>query len=530
MAGELVLIADDEPDILDLARYTLEMEGYRVQTVSDGQQAVELCQEHHFDLLLTDIKMPRLGGLAAFQQIREMSPTIVGVTMTGYGTMNTAIQALKIGFADFVVKPFTPDELAEAVGRALDKERLRRENVRLRALIPLFELSRAFVTTTDLPTLLRQVVQTGLRETQAEYAICLLIASDDTFEVAATAGQAPPTATEENFARLADWVRRTGQSLVLDTSEGMQSFAPNAGIHAVGSLLALPLISKDEVIGVLIMEKAPGVPPFSESEAELLGVLAGQAAVAIENARLFREIERAYGELKQIDYLKSEFINIAAHELRTPLSLVLGYAGLLEGTLPPPHDEYLQSILDNGMRLQTIVDDMLNLRYLEIQQVDLTPQRLALRETVEAAVAAFRPMADSKQVSLDITIPTELAVIEADPQKLELILGNLLSNAIKYSPPGGIVSITAEPLTTTATDEVVIAIGDSGPGVPLPERAKIFERFYQTEASLTRRHGGLGLGLAIVRGLVELHGGRVWVEDHPGGGSLFKFTIPRHLI
>lgn len=528
VSRELILIADDEPDVLELCRYALQLEGYRVQTARDGLEALERARQVQCDLFLTDVKMPHLDGLSAFQRIREFDPAIVGVAMTGYGTMTTAIEALKAGFSDFVIKPFTPKELAGAIARALEKERLRRENVRLKALIPLFELSRAFMSTTDLQTLLGKVAQTGLRETQADRVACLLIeGGTGRFRLAASAGRRLDLATSSAWNQLCRQVARTRHPLVIDPHPNPAPFFSPQQAQEVGSILALPLVVKDRVIGVLVLGKPSGASSFGEGDIEFLTVLAGQAAVAIENAALFRKIRDAYRELEKIDHLKSEFINIAAHELRTPLALILGYAGLLEDTLQGEANEYLQAIVQNGNRLRTIIDDMISLRTLELKQARLTRQSISLDETIAAAIRAFRPLAETKRIRLNQDVPADLGPIEADPQKVELILGNLLSNAIKFTPPGGVVTITVRASEEQAREEVVVGVHDTGPGIPLPEREQIFARFYQVEESLTRAHNGIGLGLAIVRGMVELHGGRVWVESEVGQGSTFAFTIPR---
>ncbi|HBY98254.1 MAG TPA: hypothetical protein DEP84_30640 [Chloroflexi bacterium] len=526
--GELILIADDEPDVLEVSRYTLQLEGYRVHVARDGLEAVERARHTPFDLFLTDLKMPRLGGLDAFRRIREFEPAIVGVAMTGYGTMTTAIEALKLGFSEFVIKPFTPKELSAAVSRAFEKERLRRENVRLKALIPLFELSRAFMSTTDVQRLLDKVAQTGLRETHADRAACLLIEpGTDRFRLAARAGKSLDPSLSPVWDRLGRQVARTRQPLVVDPNRSPASFLLAGEALETGVIVALPLIVQDRMIGVLLLGKPSGAPPFSQSDTELLSVLAGQAAVAIENATLFRKIQDAYRELEKTDHLKSEFINVAAHELRTPLALILGYAGLLEESVEGEAREYLQAILQSGTRLRTIVDDMVNLRSLELKQVRLTRQPISLEEVIAAAVDAFQPLAASKRIRLYCDVPAELAQIEADPQKLELILGNLLSNAIKFTPPGGEVAVIVRSSAERECDDVVVRVRDSGPGIPLPAREQIFARFYQVEESLTRAHNGIGLGLAIVRGMVELHGGRVWVESEVEQGSTFAFTIPR---
>jgi DNA-binding NtrC family response regulator len=159
MAGEKVLIVDDEADVLTLCQRILEADGYRVKTVQSGYAALDQVQQQPFDLLLVDIKMPGINGLETAQAVKQLDPGIVCVTMTGYSTMDTAIEALKLGVDEFVIKPFAPEDLSISVAKALEKERLRKENIRLRSLIPLFEFNKTLLSTIEIESLLRHVLE-----------------------------------------------------------------------------------------------------------------------------------------------------------------------------------------------------------------------------------------------------------------------------------------------------------------------------------------------------------------------------------
>ncbi len=531
MADERILIADDEPDVRDLAGHVLRNEGYTVRVAQDGVEALEIARTECFHVLLTDMKMPGMGGLETFRAIRKIDPDIIGVGMTGYGTMEMAIEALKLGFIEFIVKPFTPSNLVQAVNRALTQERLRLENARLKALIPLFEISRSFMTNIDLDMLLHKILDTAVTETGATAGVLLQYDHDEGYLTVA-ASRGPVQSPESYFVALADIAENpalTSRGAVLwHASSGplpafCRGLVPDT--PKLNSLLWHLLQIKEQFNGFLVLFNESETSIFSAGDRELIAVLAGQAAAAIENARLFAKMEDAYRELSKIDHMKSEFINIVAHELRTPLALVLGYSSFLDDFLPEGEPkEYLNVVTQNALRLRTIVDDMMNLRYLDKREVTLNVDNVALRDVIETAAMAFAPLAEDKRQQLSTEISDDLQEIEADQQKLELILGNLLSNAIKFTPEGGQIRVSAY----GGEAEVMIKVQDTGAGLSLPERERIFDRFYQVEDSLTRRHGGLGLGLSIVRGLVELHGGRIWVESTPGQGSTFCFTIPGH--
>jgi signal transduction histidine kinase/CheY-like chemotaxis protein len=530
MPRERILIADDEADIRDLCARVLSMEGYQVRCVEDGLQAVEAARQGPFDLLLTDILMPRLGGLEAAQAIQEFAPDIVCVVITGHGTMDTVIEALKLGFYEFVAKPFTPQELARAVGHALERERLRWENVRLKALLPLFELNKALMSTVDVQPLLQQVADVACQAVRADHALlALLDAGCNRVLAQADSGPSLPDsllAVVGQGQRLVQQAMQSGQQLVVQRwgDEQNGTFADLMSALGIHSFIVTPLaVKKDRPLGILMVTRNTEGDAFTGGDPELLTLLSGQAAVAIENARLFEETQRAYQELQQLDQIKSEFINIAAHELRTPLAILMGHADLLETELEGELRERVRTIIRNAMRLRDLIKEMLDLRQMETGEARVRLEELSVQKVMDEAVLDMGPLARAKDQAIEIHVPANVGPIRADPQRLYIVLSNLLSNAIKFTPPGG--QIQAQALERG--DAVQISVRDTGAGIPPHLHDKIFGRFYQVERSLTREHNGMGLGLSIVKGMVELWGGQVWVESEVGEGSTFFFTIPR---
>jgi signal transduction histidine kinase/FixJ family two-component response regulator len=525
MAQETILIADDEPDVLDLCRYILVAEGYQIETVPTGYAALERIKQQPFDLLLTDIRMPGMDGLATAQAAKQINPSLICVAMTGHGSMDTAIQALKLGIDEFLVKPFTPTELSMSIAKALEKERLHKENIRLRSLIPLFEFNKTLLSTVEVEALLHRVLQLAHQETQADLAMVFL---NDLGEMSEHMQPASPESDGQNRplrVELARWIMQHQQYLSLRRGEPLQPrFQELLEALDIEFLVGLPFVANEgQSLGALILGKRAA--PFAASDSEFLQVLGGQAAIGIENAHLFRKIQQAYDELKKLDHLKSEFINIAAHELRTPLSILLGYASVMQDEADQTDRARLDVIVRNATRLSILVDDMLNLNYLETGQAQIRIDEVSLQEVFQEAILDVGDMAKEKTVNIEFNIPGNFPLMLTDRQKLDLIVMHLLSNAIKYSPPSGLVSIEA----SLNGDKAVIAVRDRGIGIPLEEQDKIFERFYQVEDSLTRQYGGIGLGLAIVKRLVELCQGRIWVESQMGKGSTFTFELPLEL-
>lgn len=522
MAKERILVVDDEPDVLRICERVLRGAGYVVRAVGSGFEAVELVSVEPFDCLLTDIKMPGMDGLDVAGSARSVNPNLVCVTMTGYSTMDTAIEALRLGIEEFLIKPFSPQDLLAAVSRALEKERLRRESARLRALLPLFEANRVFMSTTETARLAEQVVNTAVGELGADRAALFLRVAlptgGESEELVAVAQHAieetdltPWSAYAEHAVRseLADWLVSSDGS---GDAEGLSA----------NSICAARVYSKQGPTGVLILARDTRSHPFGEADSEFLSVLCSQAGIALENASLFQELRRAYDDLKQLDYMKSEFISIAAHELRTPLAILMGYAGILEGMVAAEQKQFASIIVRNAQRLRVLMDEMLNLESLERGASFVRLEAMDLREVVNEVIKDLSPLADNFSHTIALALPDEDIRLVTDREKFVMVLTNLLSNAIKFTPDGGRIAVQA----AKRDESVQISVQDDGIGIAPADQSRVFERFYQVEASLSRKHEGLGLGLSIAKGIIELLGGRIWVDSEVGKGTTFHFTVP----
>jgi signal transduction histidine kinase len=392
----------------------------------------------------------------------------------------------------------------------------------------ILEISRELASTVAQEPLLKKIVDTAAELTDSEGASILLWDSrtgELRFQTAvAQSGQLAeiPVPIEGSIAGA---VLTSGKPLVVPDVRADPRYYREVGQQIgmeIGSLLAVPLQIQDRRIGVLEAVNKRGGGEFSQEDVETLMALAAQAAVAIENARLVGALQQAYDRLGQLDRLKSQFIAIASHELRTPLSLILLYAAMLQQQLGDAAETQLDAVQRAAMRLKNIIDTMLNLRYLETGRMDLAATHFDLRDEVRAACEDYEALAGTGDLVLEADLPDEAVVIYADREKLRVVLDNLISNAVKFTPTGGRVRVTL----CGRGDEVELSVTDTGVGIPAGELERIFERFYQVESHLIRRHGGMGLGLSIVKGLVELHGGRVWAESDADRGSRFVVVLP----
>ena len=287
---ERILIVDDEADVLDLCRRILEVKGYEVKTAHNGHEAIALAQQESFDLLLTDIKMPGITGLEIAQALKKSDPDVICVTMTGYSTMDMVLKALKLGIDEFVLKPFTPDELSTAVAKTLEKEQLRKENFRLRSLIPLFELNKTLMGTVEVEKVLQRLLEISRKETKADLAV-LYIYENNTltpyFGWQETSGD--NHLKQEACDKLARLILQDGRQLTLNLENAGDDYRAIIEQLDVHSLIATPLKSQETNLGALILGRKEG--DFAPSDSDFIAVLSGQASIALDNARLFTEIQ-----------------------------------------------------------------------------------------------------------------------------------------------------------------------------------------------------------------------------------------------
>jgi signal transduction histidine kinase len=280
------------------------------------------------------------------------------------------------------------------------------------------------------------------------------------------------------------------------------------------------------------------VRPIQRTESRLAKIAAGDFSghVEVPNRdelgslaenvnRMNDELQRVYGELETASRHKSEFLANMSHELRTPLNAILGFSQVLKkklfGELSEKQAEYVEDILSSGNHLLSLINDVLDLSKVEAGQIELEVAPFSLREAVERGVVMIRERASNNGVALAAEVGPEAQVVTADERRVRQVLFNLLSNAVKFTPAGGRIDVSA----ARVNGEIQVAVADTGSGIASEDLDKIFEEFQQTDAG-ARQQEGTGLGLALSKRLVELHGGRIWVESELGVGSRFVFTLP----
>ena len=409
-------------------------------------------------------------------------------------------------------------------------------------LATLLDLSKAFAQATDLDGLLKTVLARSIALYEAADAGALFLYNPDEDCLTARASIGYET---EPLSRvrlkpgeaIIGKVFQRGQALLCANPEEIASNTANlrkenrahfegarSGVRQPRSAMCAPLIAKDSVLGALILVNLRRQGAFSAADLRFLQAVAHQIAIVLENAHLWSEVSRAQA-LAEANRFKDEFLASISHQLLTPITSIRAAADLL--TAPPAKGgkaaaSLISSIARNTQRLQGLVQELLDLARLQRGEATLSREPWDLKTIVRESAAAIEPLAGGKEQALEVETPSSPCPVLADRGRLEQALMNLLSNSCKFTPRHGHIKATLQDMG----QEYLVSVADDGPGIPLAEQSQIFERFYSNSHAPGEKTGA-GLGLAIAKTVVELHGGRIWVKSQGGRGSTFFFTLPK---
>jgi len=509
-----VLIVDDDPATLALERKNHVRAGYIVIDAPTLDLAQEALRARQVDVMVLDYRLDGpVSGLEFYRSMRQMGFDVPAILVTGFSDESRAVEALRAGIRDVLPKVGDYlDYLPQAVERVVTQvstERQAAESVALRELI-----ERLQVETQTLET----IGSVG-RQLAAE------LDHDRLIQIVTEACMAVTGAKSGEFSRE---FRGDGVVLLDDMST-----------NGVRSYLGVPVVSRSgETLGGLVFTH-PATGVFTTRHARIVASIATQAAVAMDNARLVEALRKhaeeregllaneraALAESERASRLKDDFLATLSHELRTPLNAILGWAQLLRAR---PSDlkqigEGLETIERNARSQAQIIDDLLEMSRIISGKLRLDVQQIDLAAITESSIRTVRPAADAKAIRLQPILDPRAGPISGDPARIEQILWNLLSNAIKFTPKFGLVQV----VLARVNSHIELTVSDSGIGISPDFLPFLFDRFRQADASTTRQHRGIGLGLSIVKSLVEMHGGTVTASSGGSGqGSTFVVKLP----
>lgn len=413
------------------------------------------------------------------------------------------------------------------------------DRVRLRILL---EIIKAMSAETDFDRLLQLIMQETTRAMEADRSTLFLV-DRERGELWSRIAQGLQERREIRFKShlgIAGHVATTGAPLNIPEAYEDPRFNQEVDRqtgYRTRTILCMPVRNKGgTIVGVLqVLNKRAGV--FTAADEEMLDALSSQAAIALENARLYEDLRGAYAELQQLDAMKRNFLANISHELRTPLAPISGYVEMLLSERPGPltgrQRSHLAAVQQAVERLQGLIEDLLAFVQMDQGKLAIEPRPFALGPLLEARAQTIMPLAMRKGLTVEVGVPADLPEVLVDSAQIARAFMLMLDNAVKFTPPGGRITVGAR--VQVAPDDapagwqrgyVEVSLTDTGIGIPADKIPRIFDKFYQVDGSSTRSYGGTGLGLALVKQIMDAHGTRVMVESRPGVGSTFRFRLP----
>jgi len=486
-----ILVVDDEKIIRDGCVRVLSKEGWKVETAENGEQGLELIKRGSFNILLLDLMMPGVKGMEVLKKVREDFPHLIVIVITGYATIENAVEAMKNGAYDFIAKPFTPDQLRIVVGRAEDKLRLEYEAELLRKEREKSLRDIANEKSRTL-TIINQMADGVLVTDQNGYIVLYNPAVTRIFGLE----EGPPLGQH-----ILDWTHNQELSQMVER--------------------VMSLEGKDLLQG-MIQELSWGNPPN-------VFYLAHAAPVRNEDGEVLGSVT-VFNDitwLKKLDQMKSEFVEMVSHELRSPLSSIRQKTALVAekvvGEINERQQEILNRVLARIDGLIQMINNFLDLSRIESGKFIQEIEKVALPEVINNVFEVISSEAEKKKLTVEINIEPEIGAIYADRQSMETVFNNLLSNAIKYNREGGKITINAQ----NRGEFVEIKVSDTGVGISKADLPHIFDKFFRIRNEYTRKVIGSGLGLPLVKTIIEALLGTITVESELGKGTTFTILIPR---
>jgi signal transduction histidine kinase/DNA-binding response OmpR family regulator len=536
MDGKInILIVDDKPEKVLALEVILQELGQNIVRAYSGREALRCLLNQAFAVILLDVNMPGMDGFETASLIRQRATTegVPIIFVTAMDDETHVSRGYSLGAVDYIQQPVVAEVLRTKVAVFVDlfrkSEQVRRQADSLRhhaaQLHKLTAASLAIHSATTLERMFAVVTATsreitGARRAQAIFCrdqsgkpASVFRCDSESTEVRQIDGYRPDSlGLQAEVCALNKPIRMSRKELENHPAQGS-----DAGLwRAAGGWLAAPLLARDgRNLGLIeVTEKSTG--DFTEDDEAVLVQLAQMGSIAIENT--------LYAAERETNRIKDEFLSTLSHELRTPLNAILGWTQLLQMEPLPPDVGHGLEVIDRNARAQTkLIEDLLDVSRITTGKLVLNLRPTLLGPVIRAAADAIRPAVEAKQIAIDCVLSAAEAVVDADADRLQQVFWNLFSNAAKFTPESGRIEVRLE----LQENSVQLRVTDTGRGISPAFLPYVFDRFRQADSTSTRSHGGLGIGLTIVRHIVQLHGGTVAADSEgEGKGATFSVTLP----
>lgn len=541
-----ILIVENDPIISNLiARQALGNQGFDIKIETEAASAIRQAMTFSPDVVIANIELPGLSGKDLMVALASQNVQIPVIMIAGQGQEKDVIQAFRVGASDHVGSPIREAEVVSAVERALKTVRARKErqklsrqlestnqelNQRVNELTTIFGVGKAVTSITDQKKLFDEVIKGAVSITQADYG-WLLIMKERTNEFILRAQVNLPKSLLANMDKpwddgISSLVARSGEPFSIFGDSFEQFMLSSLGKSA----LVVPVKIQRQTVALLVVMRKPA-KEFSASDHAMLEAVSDYAAISLVNARLFRALDERAAQLqtdvdrsKGSEQVKEEIIQNVRNELKKTMETAKEYIDLLVGDQGKNFSkEQKDALLITQQKLARVEEivEVMNLMYETAAPKEV--KRLFLNDLLTEAYVTAKTQADQEKIMLLPDLPPEKVYISGDYKQISMVFDALLSNAIKFSSKESEVSLR---LRRTPENLAHVSIADQGIGISKKNLDKVFTRFYQIKGSQTNKNGGIGIGLALVKEIIESHGGKVWVESKLEQGSIFHFTLP----
>ncbi len=487
-----ILVIDDEQIMRDGCSRILSKDNWSVLTAENGKKGLEEIQSHPegIDVVLLDLMMPGMSGMEVLDQIRAIDPNLPVIVITGYATVESAVEAMKKGAYDFIPKPFTPDQLRIVVRRALERRSLQKEAEFLRK-----EREKSLRDIATEKSKIKTIINCmGDGVLVCDRDSCIVLSNP----AASHMLKAPETyllGNDLNQCNLPSELSSTIEESLQTKDMNYTSVSQELSVGESGE----------------ISLRAHTAPVRSD-----IGEIIGSVTVLQD-----------ISHLKELDKMKSEFIAMVTHELRAPIAAVEQQLTVIlnkmAGEVTEKQEQLLSRAKQRTKGLLDLIKDLLDLSKIEAGKMVQYKEPLALQEVIQRVVDLMKAEADNKKIDLQFSASTNISLINADRNSMEGIFTNLISNAIKYTPEGGKVWVNLD----EDGGFVKATVSDTGIGLKKEDLPRIFDKFYRVKTTQTRQIVGTGLGLSIVKSIVDAHLGSITVDSEEGGGTTFTVLLPK---